>query len=229
MHIPLSKRLQACCRYIQNGDRVADVGCDHGYLGIYLLANKIASSVYAADVNEMPLQSAKNNSERFGVSKHIQFILSDGVQNVPHDFDTLVCAGMGADTIISILEAAPWLCDGTHRLVLQCQSKIPMLRKYLSEKGWHITAESVLRDGRFLYTVMSVTWNPAISRLTIGESYFSPALLENPAPVTSEYYQSILFRLQRAINGQKESADPDMLAAYQELKNLESSYSWLKE
>ena len=58
MHIPLSKRLQACCRYIKTGDRVADVGCDHGYLGIHLLTSKIASSVYAADVNEMPLQSA---------------------------------------------------------------------------------------------------------------------------------------------------------------------------
>ena len=32
--IPLSNRLLACCGYVKPGDRVADVGCDHGYLGI---------------------------------------------------------------------------------------------------------------------------------------------------------------------------------------------------
>ena len=104
-----------------------------------------------------------------------------------------------------------------------------MLRKYLAEKGWYIAEESVLRDGRFLYTVMSARWNPSNSKLTVGECYFSPALLKNQGSVVAEYYKSILFRLQRAINGQKDSAGPDMITAYHELKNLESSYSWLKE
>ena len=35
--IPLSKRLEAACRFVNPGDRVADIGCDHGYLGIHLL------------------------------------------------------------------------------------------------------------------------------------------------------------------------------------------------
>lgn len=229
MNIPLSKRLHACCHYIQKGDRVADVGCDHGYLGIYLLTNHIASFVFAADINEMPLKSAMNNAERFGISEGIQFFLSNGLQNVPHNFDTLVCAGMGADTIISILEAAPWLCDGMHRLVLQCQSKTHLLRKYLAHAGWLISEESVLRDGRFLYTVMSVQWDPNNSATTIGGHYFSPALLKIPDTIAAEYYQNVLYRLQRAINGQKDAAEADMIAAYQELQNLQSSHCWLKE
>ena len=47
MKIPLSTRLLACCNYVNQGDRVADVGCDHGYLGIHLLTQGIASSVTA--------------------------------------------------------------------------------------------------------------------------------------------------------------------------------------
>ena len=58
MKIPLSDRLLACCNYVNRGDRVADVGCDHGYLGIYLLTNGIAKSVIESDVAEGPLQSA---------------------------------------------------------------------------------------------------------------------------------------------------------------------------
>ena len=155
MKLPLSDRLLACCGFIAPGDRVADVGCDHGYLGIHLLRSGIASAVIASDVKEGPLQSAVRNSEKYGVRDKISFYLSDGVRNIPRDFDTLVCAGMGGDTMISILSAAPWLKKEQYRLVLQCQSKTPMLRQYLSENGWRITEETVLKDGKFLYTVMA--------------------------------------------------------------------------
>ena len=228
MQIPLSKRLQVCCGFVTPGDRVADIGCDHGYLGIYLLTNGIASSVIAADVNEMPLQSAVVNAERFGVQDNIKFYLSDGVRNIPRDFDTLVCAGMGADTMVSILEAAPWLRSAQYRLILQCQSKTPMLRQYLSENGWRITEESVLRDGRFLYTVMEVVWQPDYPRLTVGQWYFPPALLENPAEELPEYFGRLLFSLHRAVNGRGENADPQMVAALEELEH-DPDLTWLKE
>ena len=224
MKIPLSARLQACCGFVAPGDRVADVGCDHGYLGIYLLTQGIAKSVYASDVNEGPLQSALRNAVKFGVRDRISFYLSDGVQNIPRDFDTLVCAGMGADTMISILQAAPWLQSAQYRLILQCQSKRPMLRQYLSQHGWRITEESVLRDGRFLYTVMEVHWQPDAPRLTPGQCWFPPAMLETPAPETKEYYERVLFSLQRAVTSQKENADPAMVQALEEL--TQGGFPW---
>ena len=228
MHIPLSKRLQVCCGFVAPGDRVADIGCDHGYLSIYLLTNGIASSVIASDINEQPLQSAVRNAEKYGVREKIQFFLSDGVRNIPRDFDTLVCAGMGADTMVSILDSAPWLKSKQYRLILQCQSKTPMLRQYLSQNGWRITEESILRDGKFLYTVMEVYYEPEYPRLTEGEWYFPPALMENPGVELPEYFQRVLFSLHRAINGRGENADPVMEKALKELENDES-LNWLKE
>ena len=228
MTISLSPRLQVCCGFVSPGDRVADVGCDHGYLGIHLLTNNIASYVYAGDVNEGPLQSAVSNAKKYSVQDKISFFLSDGVQNFPHDFDTMVCAGMGADTIVSILEAAPWLKDPRYRLILQCQSKTHFLRKYLSDNGWRITEESVLRDGRFLYTVMEVVYQPGYI-LTPGECYFPPALLENPGKELPEYYKQVIFRLNRAVSGQKENADPTMVQALNELRELANTpeLGWL--
>ena len=113
MKLPLSNRLQKCCQIVHPGDRVADIGCDHGYLGIYLLENGIASSVIASDVKENPLQSAVINAHKFGVQNQISFHLSDGLRNVPRDFDCLVCAGMGADVMISILERSSGLLRKT--------------------------------------------------------------------------------------------------------------------
>ena len=231
MNLPVSERLLACCGFIPPKARVADIGCDHGYLGIYLLKNSIASSVIAADVNEAPLQSAIRNAEKFDVRKQMTFYLSDGFRNIPRDFDVAVCAGMGADTMVSILEAAPWLKADRYRLILQCQSKTPMLRQYLSDNGWQIAAETVLRDGRFLYTVMEVLYQPDSPRLCADQYYFPPVLLEHPTPELPEYYQRIVFSLRRAVAGQKDAAKPDMVRALQELEALaeDENLQWLKE
>ena len=231
MHIPISPRLLACCDFVAPGDRVADVGCDHGYLGIYLLQQGLASFVIASDVREGPLSSAVRNAQKYGFREKMSFHLSDGVKSIPRDFDTLVCAGMGADTMISILEAAPWLCSNQYRLILQCQSKTPTLREYLSKKGWRIAEETVLKDGKFLYTVMEVWWQPGYPVLTPGECYFPPALLENPSQFVPAYYRYVLEGLLIAVTNQKDRADPIKVAAAQELKSIaeDPCLDWLKE
>lgn len=230
MHIPLSPRLLTCCRFVSPGDRVADIGCDHGYLSIHLLRSGIASSVIAADINEMPLRSAMRNAEKFGVQEKIAFYLSNGVRNVPHDFDTLVCAGMGADTMVSILEDAPWLRDSRYRLILQCQSKTPTLRKYLSQTGWYINREVALRDGKFLYTVMEVIWQPCYPMST-GAWYFSEAMQEQPSPEAPAYYRWVKGGLEKMVRSRGENADPELVEALEYLESLPNNpnLSWLKE
>ena len=216
MNLPISDRLLACCRFIRPGDRVADIGCDHGYLGIHLLNSGIASAVIASDVRPGPLQSAILNARKYGAADRMRFYLSDGVQNIPRDFDALVCAGMGGDTMIAILSAAPWLQAESYRLILQCQSKTSMLRQYLSESGWRIARESVLRDGRFLYTVMEVLWQPDAPRLTPAQCYFPPVL--ERTPVAEEYRQWVIGGL-RIATAHKD--DPEKRQILQELEQID--------
>ena len=193
MKIPLSNRLLACCGYVNPGDRVADVGCDHGYLGIYLLKNGIASAIIASDVREMPLQSAVRNAEKFGVEEHMSFYLSDGIRDVPREFDCMVCAGMGADTMISILDAAPWLKSERYRLILQCQSKRPELRRYLYGQGYAIRQETLAKDGKFIYPVMEVVYAPG-ETLTDGEYYITPGTAPQRQRTASGFPGECAFR-----------------------------------
>ena len=231
MNIPISARLLACAGFVYPGDRVADIGCDHGYLGIYLLQKGIASSVIASDLRPGPLQSAVHNAAKYGVGDKMRFYLSDGAQSIPRDFDCIVCAGMGGDTMIGILTQAPWLKAKQYRLILQCQSKTPLLRRYLSENGWRITEESVLRDGRFLYTVMEVVWQPEYPRLSCGEWYFPPALLENPGAELPAYYRYVVDGLRIAVTNQGDGVEPTKITALQELEALANTagLQWLKE
>lgn len=230
MNLPISNRLRVCCGFVNPGDRVADIGCDHGYLGIQLLHTGVARSVIAADVNQMPLDSAMRNADKYGVRDKMTFYLSDGVRNIPRDFDVLVCAGMGADTIISILSSAPWLQSDKYRLILQCQSKSPILRRYLSESGWRIFEESIARDGKFLYTVMEVVFQPGYT-LTPAQWYFPPALLENPSPELPEYYARITGGLRLAVQGKGAEHVPEQAKALEELEQLIQmpELSFLKE
>lgn len=217
MNIPLSNRLLACAGFVRPGDRVADIGCDHGYLGIHLLTNGIARSAIASDVAEGPLQSAMHNARKFGVADKMSFYLSDGANNIPRDFDTLICAGMGGDTMIHILQNAPWLRSAQYDLILQCQSKTPMLRRYLSDTGWHIADERIVKDGKFLYTVMKIRWQPDAPKLTAGQCYISPAMLTRGDPELSEYYQRITDGLRLAVTHQQ---DPEKAAVLEELETI---------
>ena len=189
--IQLSPRLKACCDWVRPGDRVADIGCDHGYLGISLLQSGRASLVIAADLRQQPLESARRNAARYDVASRMAFYLSDGAADIPRDFDTLVCAGMGGDTMISILQAAPWLCSPSYRLILQCQSHQPRLRSYLTTHGWTIPREIPLRDGRFLYTVLEAVPGSG-EPLTPGQCWLSPALLQSGSPLVPEYCRRML-------------------------------------
>lgn len=224
MKLPISNRLLACCNYVNQNDRVADVGTDHGYLGIHLLRSGIAAHVIASDISRMPLDSALHNAVKYGVRDAMSFYLSDGLRNVPRDFDVLVCAGMGADTIIHILENAPWLRDGKYRLVLQCQSRRPELRRWLSNAGWCIRQETLARDGKFIYPVLEAVFAPA-APLTNAECYLSPALLASGSPLLPAFYERVTTGLRTSIAGMEQTDRSEKLAEFRavlaELEKME--------
>ena len=120
--------------------------------------------------------------------------------------------------MVSILDAASWLKSPQYRLVLQCQSKNAILRRYLSDNGWKILQEKIIPDGKFLYTVMEVIWQPG-TPLTPGECYFPPVLQESEH--VSAYYAFVIKGLENIVLNRKELADPFMIQALEELRKKE--------
>ena len=214
MKIPMSNRLLTVSSFVRKGDRVADIGCDHGYLGIYLLRNGIAAHMIESDVAEGPLDSARRNALKFHTENATTFCLSDGAKDIPRDFDVLVCAGMGADTIMSILGAAPWLKDG-YRLILQCQSKRPELRQWLYDYGYRICRETLAQDGKFIYTVMEVVYDPG-QGITPAQTYITPQLLEDASPLLPAFYDRVRHGVKMTVEGMRRSEN-DQLPIYEQI------------
>ena len=211
-NLPISKRLLKCAELVPPCRTAVDLGTDHGYLGIYLLSTGKCDELIASDLREKPLASARANAAAFGVGARMRFVLSDGFENIgPGSFRTAVLAGMGGDLIANILAAAPWLDGGDYTLILQPQSAANDLRRRLGERGWSIDRECLVRDGRFLYAVLSV--RPAGGRpLSPGEQYVSPALRREGDPLFADYLARMRRALALTVAGITQSRDPEDLA-----------------
>ncbi|MBE5906872.1 MAG: SAM-dependent methyltransferase [Lachnospiraceae bacterium] len=150
----LSKRMQAVADLVDNVDSVADIGCDHGYLPMYLVeAGRIKRAV-AMDVRKGPLAAATEHIKEAGLEDKITTRLSDGLANLKDgEGECVIIAGMGGRLIIRILqEAMPFLTGsgGVKQLVLQPQSELSFVRQSLREMGLCVVKEDmVYEDGKF--------------------------------------------------------------------------------
>ena len=215
MKVPISNRLLLCAEFVPRGTRAADIGTDHGYLAVYLLREGICPFVTAADLREQPLQKARENAARFGVSENMQFFLSDGLQSIPPGAaDTIIMAGMGGDLMVRILEAAPWVCDARYTLILQPQSAGQALRQYLAEHGFAIEHEALAKDGHFFYTVLRAK-KGHMPPLSPGQQYASPQLLREGGPLLGPYLARLETALAGTVQGLQRADEPEKLCYYE--------------
>ncbi|MBO6137650.1 MAG: SAM-dependent methyltransferase [Lachnospiraceae bacterium] len=150
--IKLSERLYAAASLVGDSPSVADVGCDHGYLGMFLLEQGMTQYVYAMDVHKGPLERARDNAVSFGVSDRMEFILSDGLTTLKEPYaQTAVILGMGGALIIRIIEEAPAAVRGTlKQYVLGPQSEQWLFRRRLTELSLTVVDEKhVYEDGKY--------------------------------------------------------------------------------
>ena len=155
MNLKPEGRLAEITSRVAFGVSVLDVGTDHGYIPIYLAENGLATRIFASDVSVGPLETAKRNAERRGLSDKITFLLADGIpEEAAPLVDTIIIAGMGGETITGILERAPkTLKDGVF-FILQPQTKLDVLLSFLRNGDYCDIKLSEVIEGRRKYTII---------------------------------------------------------------------------
>ena len=161
--VVLSKRLQAVADMVTTGNRVCDVGCDHGFVPIYLVQQGISPTVLAMDVKSGPLSAAKAHISEQGMENVIETRMSDGLHNYNiGESDTLICAGMGGRLMMRILSDDRAKTESFRELILQPQSEIEQFRAWLRGQGYCIVEENMIEeDGKF-YPMMRVETMPKL-------------------------------------------------------------------
>ena len=165
--VKISERLRTAAGLIGEGERLADVGTDHGYVPIYLVERKRIPSAIAMDIRTGPLERAREHIRMYGMEDYIQTRLSDGVAALkPGEADTILIAGMGGGLVIHILESGRVICEQAHGLVLQPQSELPKVRRFLMENGYVTEREEmVMEDGKY-YPMMRVHFDLSLIHIS---------------------------------------------------------------
>lgn len=194
--VKISNRLTTAAALVTQGYTLADVGTDHGYIPIYLLQQKKIPAAIAMDINEGPLERAKEHIALYGLQAYIQTRLSDGVAALkPGEVEVVLIAGMGGGLVMHILKDGEKVCQSAKELILQPQSEIEHVREFLREKGYTILAEDmVYEDGKF-YPMMKVQYQgenenaqKASEVLKLSDLY-GGLLLQNRHPVLKTFLE----------------------------------------
>ena len=193
----LSKRLRMLADLVTQGNRLADVGTDHGYVPIYLLEKGRIPSAIAMDINRGPLGRAKEHIRQYGFETYIECRLSDGLQALKTgEADTLLIAGMGGGLVRRILMEGRETAEGIPEWILQPQSELYQVRGFLVEQGYAIVQEHmVYEDGKY-YPAMKVTPQGAralkgasLENYTEAELHFGKVCLQQEPDIFSQYLE----------------------------------------
>ena len=196
--LELTPRLQRLADWVRPGAAIADVGTDHAYLPVWLVLHGRTRSAIASDLRSGPLSRARETGRLYDVEGRIEFRLCPGLDAVaPEEADTILIAGMGGETIASILAAAPWTADGHHTLLLQPMSHADGLRTFLQDHGYAIRRESLVLDRGTLYPVMEAAKGEM--SLSLGQRFAGTGLPHDP--LGERYLVEKIVRLHMALGG----------------------------
>ena len=153
----LSLRLQACAELVR-GDIIADIGSDHAYLPVWLVKNNKIKKACAVDVSKKCVERIKNNLAKFNIAQEIIVpVLSDGLAELENiKFTDIIIAGMGAKTICDILKNIKDPAD--INFILQPNTKLEVLREFLTANNFKILDEIKVRDKKREYTIMRAAY-----------------------------------------------------------------------
>ncbi len=175
--LPCSKRLQAILDCI-HGSVLADIGCDHGIVCVNAILSQRVKKAYACDIAEGPLQKAKETIRLTGVQNDVTCVQMNGIEALADDVDIVVIAGMGAKTIVSILDNANRL-EGI-QFIVSPHNDTQELRKYLQDNHFYIDTEQMVYDANHYYPILCVRYTPnQTQKMTSWEIEFGKNCVES--------------------------------------------------
>lgn len=144
----MSKRIEKLVELFPGACSVADIGCDHGYTSILLAKAGKAEKIIACDIGQAPLESAKKNILREGLTDRIECRLGDGLEPIKSfEAESVLISGMGGPLMMEILDKR---IEEFSFAVLSPQSDFANFRRFLFDR-MDILKEEYLEEGGKFY------------------------------------------------------------------------------
>lgn len=210
-----NKRIEAISQLIDNDESVIDIGCDHGFLAKMLRIKGNNKLIICSDNKIGPLNNARNNLIGYD---NIYFELTDGVDNIDTVCDVCVLAGMGHNTVISIIENNENYFRNCKKIIIQVNSVVAQMRQYLSNHKFQIIDECMVYDYKYYQIMVVKTGQQQLNELQIE---FGPVLLEKKGEVFLQCYQKQLNHFQSLLSTLPEN-HPDRSQLSKKIEQIKS-------
>ncbi|WP_027121894.1 class I SAM-dependent methyltransferase [[Mycoplasma] imitans] len=177
----MTQKIKAISQLIDDAFLVADVGCDHGYLGIELIKSNKAQYVLNVDVNLCPLKQAIANSRKIAGKERIINILNDGLSNlsIQNPIDYCVIAGLGVTKINEIINNS---VVELKTLILQPEKNHIKMRYYLTKNNYQIVDELIVFERNHYYLIIKAVKVKDTQELTDTDYVIGPILKNQNSP-----------------------------------------------
>ena len=199
----LDIRLKTIAYMVRHGARLADVGCDHGYLISALARDGIITGGIACDINKGPLDNAKVEIARCRLEDKIECRLGNGLGPVKcEEVDDIVIAGMGGELIAAIIEGSGWNSFEGKHFILQPMSRAAYLRRWLKANGFCVREERACSSNKHVYTVISAVYSGEKVELAEYDLYcYLGELIKDKSEDADEYLRRTVSELEKQRKG----------------------------
>lgn len=214
-----SLRLQTISQYFEEGDKLADVGCDHGYLGILALRQGV-SIIQLIDNKQGPLNSAVRNLEAVNEKKaEVIYTLADGLEKIDKRINKIALCGMGGYLIIKIISNHLDLAKTFESIIIQANSNNLELRQFLNKNNFKITDEEIIYEKSKYYEIIITHHQANNDHLTHQDLYFGPILRQKRSHNFVNKYLKHLKKLEKILINYDEPTIKEEIAMIREELN----------
>lgn len=165
----LTKRQQSLVEVAKNLRTTADVGCDHGYIGAKLLADKKTQFLIASDISPLSVDKAKKLLKKHNLSEQSSTRVGFGLDVIADNeqVEQVIIAGMGGKEMIDILSKYPSVSKVKH-WVFQPMKEVSTFREYLSNKGLRILQDFIVAErGKYYHIITAESGKQQLSKLQV--------------------------------------------------------------
>lgn len=189
-------RIKNVAKYIKPYKKIADVGCDHGYLIIEGFENYNIDYAIAIDNKSKPLERCNYNLKEKPYYSHVRFSLSSGINDIDNDTECIIMAGMGGILIKDLLEENLDKLKNIKRIIIQANKDNYLVRKFLTENGFDVKRECIcLEDKKYYQVICFDKSDKEVPNYNDIELEFGPINVKRRSKVFTNYINSLIKKI----------------------------------
>lgn len=199
-------RLEVISSYIDDNEKVLDIGCDQALLSKLLSKRRIYS--VASDIVPSIIENAKKNLTPLE-KEYITFKVGNGITIEENDY-TLVLSGMGTYNILKILSESKVKFN---KIITISNNNHDILRKEMTSLGYYVKSEEIIKDkGKYYNLIIFDTNKRKYTKedIVVGVNHKNKELLKEKNLYLINKYKDIL----KSVNNEKLKNILDILENY---------------